>query len=228
MSSYSAGSSAIALNPGDSVFLFGVLGNAAIAAVGTPGASRTNGTTTITTSAAHNFVIGQRVKIAGVNSVAFGSAGDKAALYGFDGEYEILTVPSATTFTYSDLQKPNDTGGGGTATSIQAEQPALPQAGAQVSIIPRRSSVAAPAISFEVAFTADPGTQAGAIVFQEADSDVDGDYITPSAAAYTLPTAAGTLVYRVDLIPTGGRFMRPKWAARANAVGIVIKATALA
>lgn len=228
MSSYSAAANAIALNPGDSVFLFGVPGNAAIAAVATPGASRTTGITTITTSAAHSFVIGQRVKIFGVNSAAFGSSGDKAAIYGFDGEYEILTVPSTTTFSYADPQKPNDTGGGGTATSIQAEQPALPQSGAQVSIIPRRSSVAVPSISFEILFTADPGTQAGAILFQEADTDVDGAYITPTNAAYTLATAAGTLAYRVDLSPTGGRFMRPKWAARANAVGVVVKATALA
>src|ERR1700687_736933 len=93
----------IALNPGDSAYLFGVVGNAGIAAGGTPGASRTNGVTTITTGAAHNFVPGQRVSIAGVSSVAFGIGNDRSTLYGFDGEYVILSTPSATTFTYNDL-----------------------------------------------------------------------------------------------------------------------------
>lgn len=215
------------LSPGESVYLFGVSANVAIAA--SPGGlSRVNGVTTVTTSVAHSFVPGQRVTIFGTASVLFGANNDKAAIYGFDGEYTIATVPTATTFTYSDSGKPNDTGGAGQANSIQAEQPALPFAGSQVCIVPRVYSGAAPAIAFEFMFTADPGTQAAAMVIQEADSDVEGNYITMANANYTLATAAGTTVYRTDLIPTGGRFIRVKWLARANAVGVVVRATALA
>lgn len=215
------------LAPGESVFLFGVVGNAAIAA--SPGGLvRTLGVVTVTTGAAHKFVPGQRVSIFGTLSVTFGASGNAAAIYGFDGEYLIKTVPSTTTFTYDDLGKPNDTGGGGQAQSIQAEQPAPPQAGAQVCIVPRVYGGVAPAIAIEIIFTGDPGTQAGAIQVQEADSDADANYLTPAAAAYTIATAAGTNAYRVDLINTGGRFLRVRLAARANAVGFVVRATALA
>jgi hypothetical protein len=218
--------------PGESVYLFGAPGNVAINA--SPGGLvRLNGVVTATT-AVHNFVPGQRVSIFGTVSVKFGANNDLATIYGFDGEYLIKTVPSTTTFTFDDIGNPNDTGGGGTANSIQAEQPAVPQAGAQVCIVPRVYSGAVPSIAIEVMFTAAPGVFSLAI--QEADSDADAAYITPTVAENPAGVAGYTIAAvdavnqnaRVDLSPTGGRFIRPRLVSRANAVGLVVKATALA
>jgi len=77
-----------------------------IAAAGVPGATELGNTVTITTTAAHGFAVGQTVTIAGV-SVA-----------GYNGIFTITSVPSATTFTYTDLALGLANGGGGTVASI--------------------------------------------------------------------------------------------------------------
>jgi len=79
---------------------------ATIAAAPT-GAVRSSNTVTITTTAAHSFVIGQSVAIAGVTDTSF------------NGTFTIATVPSTTTFTYAQTG-PNATSGGGTATPASA------------------------------------------------------------------------------------------------------------
>lgn len=63
----------------------------AAATIETPansGATRNNDIATITTTSAHGFVVGQTVSISGVSDASF------------NGVAEILSVPSATTFTY--------------------------------------------------------------------------------------------------------------------------------
>src|SRR5712691_6740627 len=68
------------------------------------GAVRSSNTVTITTTAAHGFVVGQSVAIAGVTDTSF------------NGTFTIATVPSTTTFTYAQTGS-NATSGGGTATA---------------------------------------------------------------------------------------------------------------
>jgi hypothetical protein len=219
MSNYQSSVPPVSIGPGDSAFLFGIP-NTIVALAATDGLIRTNGVVLATTGAAHNFVPGQDVEIVGP-----GSDGGFVSPYGFEGHYVIQTVPTTTTFTYNDPQKPNDNGDGGSAISVAAEQPVLPQAGLQAAITNPRGSTTPPSVTAEIFFTANAA--AFTVLFQEADTDVDGNYITPAAAAYTV-TGTTALVARVDLSPTGGRFLRPKLTVRTNAVGIVVKITSLA
>ncbi|HEY6270413.1 MAG TPA: hypothetical protein VIX19_00265 [Terriglobales bacterium] len=70
---------------------------------GTAGACRISGTTVqITTGSAHNFVQGQTVLITGVTDTSF------------DGAFVITSVPSTTTFQYSQIGTANSHSGGGT------------------------------------------------------------------------------------------------------------------
>ncbi|PYU32753.1 MAG: hypothetical protein DMG28_10485 [Acidobacteria bacterium] len=68
------------------------------------GAVRSSNAVTISTTAAHGFVVGQSVVIAGVTDTSF------------NGTFTIATVPSTTTFTYAQTGS-NATSGGGTATA---------------------------------------------------------------------------------------------------------------
>lgn len=68
------------------------------------GAVRNNNVVTITTTAAHNLVVGQIVTISGVADTSF------------NGTFFVQTVPSTTTFTYSQTAS-NATSGGGTVSS---------------------------------------------------------------------------------------------------------------
>jgi hypothetical protein len=208
------------LAPGDSEYLFGVLTSVALAGTGTPGLSRSaTGVVTATTTGAHNFVPGQRVSIAGTASVLYPQGN---FVYAFDGEFTILTVPSTTTFTYNDFNKPVDTGGGGTATSIAAEQPTAPQASTQISLQPERSQ-GAPGVTFEIWFTAAPG--AFEVDIQTAIEDVDSSYVTPTgSAAYKVTAVSANQYASSDLIPVGERFNRALIVSRTNAVGIVVRA----
>jgi hypothetical protein len=49
----------------------------------------TSNVATVTTSAAHNFTVGQKVRIANVANAVF------------NGTFTVLTVPTSTTFTYA-------------------------------------------------------------------------------------------------------------------------------
>jgi DNA-binding beta-propeller fold protein YncE len=75
----------------------------------TPGASRTAGIATITTTIAQNVQVGQPVLISGVADTSF------------NGIYDVVSVPSSTSFTFSQTNillnnaaLPNSTSGGGT------------------------------------------------------------------------------------------------------------------
>lgn len=80
---------------------------ATIAAVGIPGASRSNNIATITTTANHGFTTGQFVTISGVTDTTFNS---------LTGATQQITVTGLTTFTYSNIGTNGATSGGGTAT----------------------------------------------------------------------------------------------------------------
>jgi DNA-binding beta-propeller fold protein YncE len=67
--------------------------------------SATTGTVTITTSAAHNLVIGQVIVISGVTDSTF------------NGTFQVVSVPSTTTFTYTQTGN-TSTSGNGTVTSF--------------------------------------------------------------------------------------------------------------
>src|SRR5258708_7897252 len=138
MPNYGSQNFNLSLTEGDSLFLFGIPTNVAVAA-SPGGAVRTNGVVTFTTTIAHNFVPGMLLTAQGVGSV-IGTQ--------FGGLYLILTVPSATTLTAKPLQpgpsgsanspgnmnQINDTGGGGTVNSIAAETPGAPQQSISISL----------------------------------------------------------------------------------------------
>jgi hypothetical protein len=64
-----------------------------------------------------------------------------------------------------------------------------------------------PMLCIEIHFDSDPGV--AEIDVQEADTDADAFYITMSNANYTIvPTRTGNINTRVDLNPTGGKFLR--------------------
>ena len=75
------------------------------------GAVRSNNVVTITTTAAHNFVVGQVVTISVTDT-------------SFNGTFSIETVPSSTTFTFSQTTSPATSGGGtvsSTAVQVKAQ-----------------------------------------------------------------------------------------------------------
>ncbi len=84
------------------------------------GAVRNSNTVTITTTAAHNFVVGQIVIISGVTDTSF------------NGTFFVNTVPSTTTFTYQQLAN-NASSGGGTVTSFAVKIKAVSVADATAS-----------------------------------------------------------------------------------------------
>lgn len=81
---------------------------AVTASITATGAVRSSNLVTITTSAAHNFVAGQTVTISGVTDTSF------------NGAFVIQTVPSTTTFTYSQAAN-NASSGNGTVTSFSVK-----------------------------------------------------------------------------------------------------------
>ena len=81
---------------------------ATTATIASNGAVRSNNVVTITTTAAHNFVVGQVVTISGVTDTSF------------NGTFAIATAPSSTTFTYSQTAS-NATSGGGTVSSTAVQ-----------------------------------------------------------------------------------------------------------
>jgi hypothetical protein len=82
-------------------------------------------------------------------------------------------------------------------------------------------------VCVELRFPSTPGA-GGKVEVQEADTDADGFYLTPSTAAYTIDVSGGATVFRVDLSPTGGKFMLLKYTKGANNVGLTGKITRLA
>jgi hypothetical protein len=84
-----------------------------------------------------------------------------------------------------------------------------------------------PMVCVELHFDGAPG--AFEVDIQEADTDADAFYILPSATAYTVNVVvAATQNARVDLSPTGGKFMRLLLKTLTNAVKVRAKITRLA
>jgi hypothetical protein len=207
------------LAPGETALFFGVPNSSAAITASPNGLVRTAGVVTATT-AAHNFVPGSRVQILGSKSVLFPAGSDTNYIYGFDGEYTIATVPSTTTFTYNDIGKPNDTGGGGVAVSIAAETVVLNEQSSQLCLPSSLAAPAAAGIIVALSFTAAPGS--GSIKVQEAMDDVAFDYVNPTNVAYTIALGAATY-YETDLIPFGSRFVNLLVATAPGAGKVVAK-----
>ena len=74
--------------------------------IASSGAVRNNNVVTFTTTAAHGFRRGGKITIAGVTSASF------------NGSFYVNSVPSTTTFTVAQTG-PNETSGGGTATTAK-------------------------------------------------------------------------------------------------------------
>ena len=111
--------------------------------------------------------------------------------------------------------------------NVAGESPAPPQA----SIAAQMSPVAGmngpqPAYSIEIQFSGAPG--AFNIQVQEADTDADAKYITPSNAAYTVTVVTANNVARADLTTGAGKFVRVLLSARTNAVSLIAKLTRVA
>jgi hypothetical protein len=109
--------------------------------------------------------------------------------------------------------------------NVAGETPAAPQASIAVQL-QAQDGGPPPMVTVEGRFSGAPG--AFNVQIQEADTDADAFYITPSNAAYTV-TAVGTQnTFRVDLSPTGGKFVRVLLSTRGNAVAFTCKITRLA
>lgn len=111
-------------------------------------------------------------------------------------------------------------------TNVVGENPAAPQASIAINVGDYQEQGPAPGVSFEGFFD---GGAPGAfeVDIQEADTDCDNAYITPTNAAYTITAVTANNRFRVDLVPTGGRFMRALLKTRTNNVTLQLKATRL-
>lgn len=92
----------------------------------------------------------------------------------------------------------------------------------------RKEAGGPPAVSLMLIFDANPGVFN--VQLQEASTDADGCFLTPTAAAYTITAATqkgSRWVAFVDDIPTGGKFMRVLVSLNPNAVNILAKLTLL-
>ncbi len=97
-----------------------VLPAPATATITSTGMARASNVVTVTTTAAHNFVVNQLVIISGVTDSSF------------NGTFVVGTVPTTTTFTYSQTGS-NATSGSGTVTSFAVTIKAVSVADSTVS-----------------------------------------------------------------------------------------------
>lgn len=109
--------------------------------------------------------------------------------------------------------------------NAESPEPSVPVASLEVCI-PVQEGGPAPAVSIELVFGGAPG--AFSFQLQEADTDTANDFITPSAAAYTITSVNSNNVARSDLIPTAGRFLRGYLSSLANNVTVTAKITRIA
>jgi hypothetical protein len=110
--------------------------------------------------------------------------------------------------------------------NVAGETPAAPQASIAIHLAPTSEGGPAPMITIEGLFSGAPG--AFNVQIQEADTDADAFYITPSTSTYTITAVGANNQFRVDLSPTGGKFLRVLLSSRTNAVSFICKATRLA
>jgi hypothetical protein len=100
------------------------------------------------------------------------------------------------------------------------------QASISVNIQSQQEGPAA-GVAIELDFDGVPGA-GESIAIQEADTDADDFYITPTTTAYTISTFNANNNARSDLIPTGGKFLRVVRTKGANNAGIIVRVTRLA
>lgn len=210
---------------------FGVPTKVAIAA--SPGGlvRAAGGAVTLTTSANHNFQVGNEVLIgSGVVSAQGSGASavgtDPTSVGGttFSARYTITAIGSATTATLMPLEsiwqhQAPDTGGAGTAISIAFEQPTVPQAG-QAFAINNTLSLAGP-LGFAVdgKFSGDPGVFE--VDIQVADVDADANYQTISNGNVSTTSGTPNFTFHFDCTWIVAKFARVKLLTRTNAVGFV-------
>lgn len=188
------------------------------------------GNVTVTTTAAHNWQIGNTVYIGftvvavqGTTTAVTGLEPTSVGGTRFGGNYTITAIGSATTATLVPIddalrhQAP-DTGGTGTAISIAFEQPAPPQAGQAFAI--NNTSLLAGPLGFAVdgKFSAAPG--AFEVDIQVADVDADANYQTISNGNVTTVDATN-FTFHFDCTWIVAKFARVKLLTRTNAVGFV-------
>jgi hypothetical protein len=91
--------------------------------------------------------------------------------------------------------------------NVAVEEVAQGTASIAVNLQPGFEGMPPPMVCIEIHFDSTPGVFE--VDVQEADTDADAFYILPAAAAYTISAVnAVTFNVRVDLSPTGGKFMR--------------------
>jgi hypothetical protein len=111
--------------------------------------------------------------------------------------------------------------------AFEAAPAVASQASIAVNLQPTEGASPPPMVTVEIRYNGAPGASEQ-IEIQEADTDADAWFITPTNAAYTVTSFNANNVARVDLSPTGGKFMRVKRTKGANAVGCTVKITRLA
>jgi hypothetical protein len=145
------------------------------------GAKRVSGVVTITTTAPHVLLSGQTVSISGVSNSSF------------NGTFPILSVPSPTTFTYSQIGADATSGGGNTVTgqTLTVSFASLANGETQTAILTATTPTTAAngtvisntaIISNKSAVDAVPGNN-----FATASVTVG----TPAATALTVPNGTG-------------------------------------
>jgi len=108
--------------------------------------------------------------------------------------------------------------------NVSGEQPAPPQTSIAAAIGPVAGAHGPqPAISVEIRFSGAPG--AFNVQVQEADTDADAFYITPTNAAYTMTVVTAQNIARADLTTGAGKFIRVLLSSRTNAVAMTAKVT---
>jgi len=114
-----------------------------------------------------------------------------------------------------------------TNVTFEAAPAGSTEASISVSLSSVPDSSGPPMICVEIHMNGAPGA-GESIAVQEADTDADGFYITPTNAAYTVSAFNANNAARTDLSPTGGKFLRVLRTKGANAVGCTVKVTRLA
>jgi hypothetical protein len=205
-------------------YSFGAYVSATIAA--SPGGlvRAAGGIVTITTTAAHNWQIGNNVFIGegvtgGVNGIEPTSVGGTR----FNGNYTITAIGSATTATLVPIDPVNlhqapDTGGTGTALSISYETPTPAQAGQAFALAGPQSLNSSFGFAVDGKFSAAPG--AFEVDVQIAEVDADANYQTASGMNITTVDATNN-TFHADCTLVTARFARVRLLSRTNAVGLV-------
>lgn len=204
-------------------YSWGALTPIAIAASPTGLVRAASGIVTMNTlaAAAHNFVAGEVVTLADAGPAGGGLITSVGGTR-FGGNYMIQIVPSTSSLTLLPLDEvilhqPADTGGGGSATSIAAEQPAI-LTGGKAFALPLGDQSAPVGLFADGIFLAAPGVFE--VDVQGAMVDADNEYATFTGGNISVVDATN-FNFRVDLGTVSARFARMFIRARANAVGFI-------